>query len=73
MPPTVEQWLNAFAVELGCQAPSPAEIEAVLALASTAALASERAAAPVACWLAARAGVEPHEARERAERLGFSA
>jgi hypothetical protein len=72
MPPTVEQWLNAFAVELGLEAPSPADIEAVLALASVAAHDSERAAAPVATWLAARAGVAPHEARERAERLGFS-
>src|ERR671934_8573 len=53
MPPTAEQWLDAFAAALGRPAPSAREIEAVLALASVAAHASERIAAPVACWLAA--------------------
>jgi hypothetical protein len=72
MPPTAEQWLDAFAAALGRPAPSAREIEAVLALASVAAHASERIAAPVACWLAASAGVAPEEARARAEDLGFS-
>jgi acyl-coenzyme A thioesterase PaaI-like protein len=43
------------------------------ALAGVAAHASERKAAPVACWLAARAGVEPAVARERAHQLAFPA
>lgn len=59
-------WLAAFAEQLGIDAPSEAEVDAILALAGTAAHASERTAAPVACWLAARAGITPIEARELA-------
>ncbi len=70
MPPTAEQWLESFAAALGRPAPTAAEIDAVLQLASVAAHASERRAAPVACWLAATAGIDPVAARELAERLG---
>ena len=45
-------------------APTAEEIETLLELAGTAAHASQRQSAPVACWLAARAGVEPDRARE---------
>ncbi|MCU1495517.1 MAG: hypothetical protein JWO62_3281 [Acidimicrobiaceae bacterium] len=62
--PTGEQWLAAFAERLGVSAPSPDEVDQLLALAGTAAHASERTAAPVACWLAARAGVAPERASE---------
>jgi hypothetical protein len=55
-------WLAAYADVLGVPAPTADELEAVLALAGEAAHASERIAAPVACWLAARAGVELDEA-----------
>ena len=61
------EWLAAYADRLGTEAPTPEEIEAVLALAGVAAHASERIAAPVACWMAARAGV-PLEAAIRAAR-----
>jgi len=71
MPPTAEQWLAAFAAALELPPPTPQEINAVAALAGVAAHASERKAAPVACWLAARAGVEPAVARERAHQLAF--
>jgi hypothetical protein len=69
MPPTAEQWLSAFAASLGRPAPTAEEVDAVLRLASVAAHASERRAAPVACWLAAQAGVDPADARERAQEL----
>ncbi len=59
-------WLAAFAEQLGVDAPSEVECEDILALAGTAAHASERTAAPVACWLAARAGLLAREARELA-------
>jgi hypothetical protein len=62
-------WLAAFAEQLGIDAPSEAEVDALLALAGTAAHASERTAAPVACWLAARAGITPSEARELALKV----
>jgi Domain of unknown function (DUF6457) len=71
MPPTAEQWLAAFAAALELPPPTPQEINAVAALAGVAAHASERKAAPVACWLAARAGVEPGVARERAHQIAF--
>ena len=64
------EWLEAFAAELGVDAPSEDELEALLALAAEAAHSSERIAAPVACWLAARAGKSPAEAREVATRIG---
>ena len=59
-------WLAAFAEQLGIEAPSEAEVGDILAFAGTAAHASERTAAPVACWLAARTGLTASEARELA-------
>jgi len=61
--PTAEAWLDAFAARLGIPAPTEEERAALLRLASVAAHASERRAAPIACWLAARAGVSPEEAQ----------
>jgi len=66
---TAEQWLSHFASALGTAAPTEDELEAVLALAGVAAHSSERKAAPVACWLAARAGVPLEEAMKHAEAL----
>ena len=66
---TAEEWLTAYAAALGTQAPTDEEFEAVLALAGVAAHASERKAAPVACWLAARAGVPLDEAMRHAKEL----
>ncbi|MCU0268130.1 MAG: DUF6457 domain-containing protein [Acidimicrobiales bacterium] len=65
----VVSWLNAFAVELGVPAPTAEDIDALLGLAAVAAHASARQAAPIACWLSARAGVDPAAARAVAERV----
>jgi hypothetical protein len=62
-------WLAAFAEELGMEPPTDAEVKAVLALAATAAHDSERTAAPIACWLAGRAGVSLEVAQEMAGRV----
>jgi hypothetical protein len=62
-------WLANFAQRLGTDPPSEAEIESVLALAGVAAHASERIAAPVACWLAARAGISLEDAMHVARAL----
>lgn len=62
--PDVRQWLAGFAARLGVPAPTEDELDALLRLAGAAARASARQAAPVACWLAARAGVEPSRALE---------
>ena len=49
--------------------PSDEETAALLALAGVAAHSSERVAAPIAAWLAARAGVTPDDALAVAQRL----
>jgi hypothetical protein len=64
VPTEVTDWCTRFAGALGTDPPSAAEIETLLALAGVAAHASQRQSAPVACWLAARAGVDPERAHE---------
>jgi hypothetical protein len=70
---TAAQWLAAYSELLGTDAPNEDEVNRILALAGVAAHASERTAAPVACWLAARAGLDLDEARALAEQLGTDA
>jgi hypothetical protein len=60
------EWISAYAEQLRVDVPSQDEIDQILELAATAAHASERTAAPVACWLAAKAGLGADEARELA-------
>jgi hypothetical protein len=62
-------WLAAYADRLGVPAPTKDELKAVLDLAGEAAHSSERIAAPVACWLAARAGVDLDEAMRLAKEV----
>jgi hypothetical protein len=62
-------WLAAYADKLGVPAPTKDELKAVLDLAGEAAHSSERIAAPVACWLAAKAGVELDEAMRLAREV----
>ncbi len=64
------QWLAEFAVSLGTEPPTTEEFKQLLDLAGEAAHASERVAAPVACWLAARAEVEPEHALRLAQEVG---
>jgi hypothetical protein len=59
---TATEWVAAYAAALGVEPPTAEEFDAVLALAAEAAHASERTAAPVACWLAGREGVSPDAA-----------
>jgi hypothetical protein len=67
--PAALAWLERFAAALGHPAPSADEVETLLALAGHAAHSSHRQAAPVACWLAARAGLTPAEALARARAI----
>jgi hypothetical protein len=62
-------WLSAYAEKLGTTPPSTAEFKAILDLAGEAAHASERVAAPAACWVAARAGVSLEEALRAAREV----
>jgi hypothetical protein len=64
-----EDWIAAYAEKLGSTPPTPAEFSALLDLAGEAAHSSERIAAPVACWVAARAGRPVDEALEVARRV----
>lgn len=63
------EWIDAFAHRLGVVPPDEDEVTAILALAGVAAHDSQRTAAPVACWIAARAGVGPAHAVELAQTL----
>ena len=70
---TRDEWIAAFAREAGVERPSPAEIRELLELAGTAAHASERTAAPIACWIAGRAGLSLEQLRAAAERISPAA
>jgi hypothetical protein len=49
-------WIEGFARELEVEPPTEKEVEEILDLAAIAAHASERTAAPVACWIGGRVG-----------------
>jgi hypothetical protein len=66
---TKEEWFASFCGQLGVDIPSEEEIEVLLSLAGSAAHASERTAAPIACWLVGRAGISPNQALEVALRI----
>jgi len=53
---TASEWIGAFCEQLGVEPPDDATTAQILRLASVAAHASERTAAPVACYLAGIAG-----------------
>jgi uncharacterized protein DUF6457 len=49
---TAEEWIRTFAEQIGRTPPDQQEMDQILRLASIAAHASERKAAPIACYLA---------------------
>jgi hypothetical protein len=64
------EWIEAYAERLGITSPSTEEFKQLLDLAGEAAHSSERVAAPVACWVAAKAGLTPAEALSAARDIG---
>jgi hypothetical protein len=66
---SAEEWIERFSQALGTPPPGEEDMAQMLDLASVAAHASERRAAPIACWLAAAAGLSPADAIEVAKRL----
>jgi Domain of unknown function (DUF6457) len=64
------EWIVAFAQRLGTEPPTTEEFSTLLDLAGEAAHSSERVAAPVACWVAAKAGADPERALSVARKLG---
>jgi hypothetical protein len=65
-------WITAYASRLGTEPPSDDELRTILDLAAEAAHSSERIAAPVACWLSARAGRSLAESLALAREVGAS-
>jgi hypothetical protein len=68
---TAREWIDAFAAAIGMESPDDATVEQLLALAAEAAHASERTAAPIACWLAGRAGLDPAAALQLARKIAY--
>jgi hypothetical protein len=68
-----DSWLARFSEASGSPAPTAAEIRELLRLASVAAHASERTAAPLTCWMAARSGLPLGELLEAASKLAEEA
>jgi hypothetical protein len=62
-------WLTAFAEKLGTAPPTAEEFRVILDLAAEAAHASERIAAPAACWVAAQAGADLERALLAAQTI----
>ena len=73
MAQTETEWITSLAHVLGVEPPNEAEREALLGIAATAAHASERTAAPISCWLVARAGLNATEGKLLADRLAEKA
>ena len=70
---TAQEWLGAFAGEIGVPAPTNEQMDEILRLASVAAHASERIAAPIACYMVGLSGRSLSEARAAAEKLAEDA
>jgi hypothetical protein len=66
---TRDEWLAAFAATAGVERPTSDEIRSLLDLAGTAAHASERTAAPIACWIAGRSELALDELLRRAAEI----
>ncbi len=69
MEESAKGWIDRFATELGVEPPEDETMERLLELAGIAAHSSERIAAPIACWMAGAASIEPQRALEIARRL----
>jgi hypothetical protein len=70
---TGDEWVDAYCARLGVDAPSREDRAAVLAMAGVAAHASERIAAPIACWIAGREGLTLAEAMRVAREVAAPA
>jgi Domain of unknown function (DUF6457) len=67
---TGEEWIAAFAEHLGVAPPDHETMEALLGIAGVAAHASERTAAPIACYLIGRADIDVAAATSIAAAVG---
>ena len=68
-PRSGRDWISELAQHLGTEPPTDEELDQLLDLAGVAAHASERIAAPIACWMVGRAGVDPASALALARQV----
>ena len=66
---TRDEWIAAFAERLDIEPPDPTTADLLLELAGMAAHDSERTAAPIACYLVGRVGLEVDAAMELAQAV----
>jgi len=66
---TVDEFLAAFAAEIGVPAPSGEQATALLEVASIAAHTSQRTAAPLACWMGGASRMPIDELLAAAKRV----
>jgi hypothetical protein len=66
---TVDEFLAAYAAEIGVPVPTAQQSAALLEIASIAAHASQRTAAPLACWMGGRSGLAIPELIAAVERV----
>lgn len=66
---TASEFLETFATETGTPVPTSEEIDVLLELAGVAAHASERLAAPIACWIGGASGLPVSELLAAAQRV----
>jgi len=66
---TAQEFLAAFAAEIGVTVPDGPQFDELLALASVAAHGSERLAAPLACWMGGASGRPADELLAAARRI----
>jgi hypothetical protein len=64
-----DEWVRRFAELAGSTPPNETETGKLLKLAADAAHSSERIAAPLACWVAGRAGLDLDQAIDLAGRV----
>ena len=67
---TGDEWIAAFAARLDVASPDDETVATLLGIAGVAAHASERTAAPIACFLIGRAGIAPSDAAAIAATIG---
>lgn len=65
-----DEWIAAFSERLGVEPPDALTIDQLLELAGFAAHASERTAAPIACYIVGRSGLSIAAAADAAQGLG---
>jgi len=70
---TRDEWIASFAREAGVAPASVQEIRQLLELAAVAAHASERTAAPLACWIAGASDLSVPQLLALAERVSEAA